>query len=410
MLVAERDAAAGVRGGFEEAAHGQPFSAVEARRPLPAPCRHGDVVEVAHHAPEMLRPFVRQPTLAQRFAQVIQRGDAARGERRMIGVRLKQKEHAVDDALALLDRWRQREAAVDAVGEPVAPRTMVPVQPRSDRLGRGHERRGVDVRMFGEEPADEAARVGEPFGLLTIGDQKQVGVGDPARGEDEQLCVDEKGSAVERGHVQVRDTSAVRIRADFCHVGVAEHAHVRSGDDAPAIQQPEVRRCGNLEQLGDDLRLIQRQARALRGGPGVGVVVVRPEPAHRLGATVVRLQRRAIERPAAVRHPVAPLEIARLERRAAARPAVRRPAEDVLPRLVQREVRQPRALAPRQRLRRAVRLQAAAFHQTHAKRLIDQLERQRDPRGAGADDAHVGVDRRGVGKRARVNQHGFQPR
>src|SRR5262249_42581210 len=62
-----------------------------------------------------------------------------------------------------------------------------------------------------------------------------------------------------------------------------------------------------------------------------------------------------------------------------------------------------------ERLRRGVALEAAALEQDHAQARARELERERDPRGAGADDADVGLAVPARGQAARVGEQAGGP-
>ena len=122
-------------------------------------------------------------------------------------------------------------------------------------------------------------------------------------------------------------------------------------------------------------------------------VIERAQVEQLLGARVVPRERLDPDRPAAVRDPRPRREIQRGERSAEARPAVGRAAEEAHPRRAQIVGERARRLAAIQGLALGVDLEPPAFHHQHACAAPDELARERDPGGAGADDAEIGLDR-----------------
>ena len=127
--------------------------------------------------------------------------------------------------------------------------------------------------------------------------------------------------------------------------------------------------------------------------PDVVLVVELAELELRVRDAVVRIEIRAVDRPAAVRHPVAALEIDGVEQRAASAPDAERAAEEAQARLVEVVVRHADVLAAVEILRRLLEVEAAAFEQAYAVPELHQPPRQRDAGDAGADDADVALGR-----------------
>ncbi len=120
---------------------------------------------------------------------------------------------------------------------------------------------------------------------------------------------------------------------------------------------------------------------------------------------VVRIEIRATDRPSAVRHPVAALEIDGIEQGAATAPDAQRAAEEAQARLVEVVVGHADVRAAVQVLRRLLEVEAAAFEQADAVPELHQPSRQRDAGDAGADDADVAFLEGGVTVFAQIDQH-----
>src|SRR5581483_10381807 len=148
--------------------------------------------------------------------------------------------------------------------------------------------------------------------------------------------------------------------------------------------------------------------------PVRAVIGERTELAQPLRPHIVGAQLLKAERPAAVRHALAPLEVDRGERHEASAwaaeadpfgPAVRRAADAALAHLLQRLRPVPGDLATVQRLHSGLRGEAAAFEQADALTAALQLARQGDSRRTGAHNADVGLDRRIRGNGGCLDQH-----
>ena len=146
-------------------------------------------------------------------------------------------------------------------------------------------------------------------------------------------------------------------------------------------------------------------------GPTPDVVVERAEPAQLLGLDVVRLQVRAVERPAGVADARPDREVDRVEGPSGPavvtgpEPVPARPPERPHPRLVQPVDGMAVALTSVQPLRAAFRIPAATLQQPDLGVLADQLAGDGDPRRTSPDDADVHLDLLVVVQLPHVRQH-----
>ena len=122
------------------------------------------------------------------------------------------------------------------------------------------------------------------------------------------------------------------------------------------------------------------------------------------GPFVIRQQRLPAERPAAVRDPVALLEVDRVQRPAKAAPMIGAAAEKAQP-MGDHRVRNTHTLAVVKRLRPGFRLQAARLDQAHPGRGTVESTRQADTGGTAADDRDIGLEPAQVRQRTGIDKH-----
>ena len=124
---------------------------------------------------------------------------------------------------------------------------------------------------------------------------------------------------------------------------------------------------------------------------------------------VIRVELGPLDRPAAVRDPVALLEIDWVEHSAAAAPDRHRTAEKSQPAIIELIIRHADVGALVERLRLRLEIEPAAFQQCDLVATFGQPFRQGNPRCARSDDADVAWASRGFRLGAQVDQHfGFQ--
>jgi hypothetical protein len=178
-----------------------------------------------------------------------------------------------------------------------------------------------------------------------------------------------------------------------------------------AVEPAEVRvGAPDREAVHQPARVDRRPLHA-EGVPDALVVDLALDPKERLGAPVEGLELVSVERPAAVRDPVAGFEDARLGGQALARPERGRAAQDALAPLGERVCLHAGGLALVERLLGAVGPQPAALEQDDADPTLpagEELPRQRDSGRARAHDAHVGLQVGPVLEPSEVIDHGVR--
>ena len=234
------------------------------------------------------------------------------------------------------------------------------------------------------------------------------GVLEPAAGEHVGARArTAKRLPVEGRDLQRLDLGAVLAGLDVDQIGVQHDPQIGGPGERLPVDLAEPGRRAELPQTGGRPAPGRTAAAPRRAGTRIrGRVVVRPELAELVGARVVRIEARAADRPAAVRHPGADLEVERVERPAAALPVVGRAAEEAQPADVEVVVGAADVGALVERLGRAVELEAAALEQQHPMAGVDEAERDRDPGRARADHAQVALEQGARLDLARIDQHG----
>ena len=138
--------------------------------------------------------------------------------------------------------------------------------------------------------------------------------------------------AVERAHHDVSNRARPRVGLQVHRVGVQDDPHAAGVDEvlrarraealALLVEAPQTRgEPVGIERVGHDT---QRR-------PDVVLVVELAQLELRMRDAVVWIEVRAANRPSAVRHPVATLEIDGIEQRAAAAPDAHRASEETQP-------------------------------------------------------------------------------
>ena len=141
--------------------------------------------------------------------------------------------------------------------------------------------------------------------------------------------------------------------------------------------------------------------------PDVVLVVELAQLELRVRDPVIGIEIRAVDRPPAVRHPVAALEIDGIEQRAATAPDAQRAAEEAQARLVEVVVGHADVRAAIQILRRLLEVEAAAFEHAYA---VPELRSAGAPATRPATPAptmHTSLSPSGgVAVLAQIDQHG----
>ncbi len=161
-----------------------------------------------------------------------------------------------------------------------------------------------------------------------VGEQEQARVLDSPRRDHDVPRSHLEAPAAECGDTHALDTRGLRRALDAERVGVEEHANAPCVAERCTVGDSEPRRRAELEDDGRE-RLVRGEQRSGlgRAGPALGSVVVRTELAELLRSLVVSVEVTACNRPAALGHPLALLEIGCVERPAPTLPMPCRAAE-----------------------------------------------------------------------------------
>ena len=320
-----------------------------------------------------------------------------------------QSEHGIADGLASLRPGCQRDApaAIDAVRRAFISLPHVigrPVDPqRADRTG--------DVAHV--MPPHQPAPVADPRRMAVARGEQQPRRLEGAGRQHEARRGNAEPVAVERLDHRMPDAPAIVRCNQPRAVCMQQYPHRLCGGEAVAIAPPEIRRATEpLDALGGEVgrREVPQQGAHAAGNGALCVVGAVAGLAHRIGARIVGCHGVVPDGPAAMGNPGPRLEVDRIERDAAAAPDGRRTAEAPLPVFVRRTVqRGVRDLARVERLRRGLFCGAAGLEQHDPEAGPEQFECQRDARGAGSEDAEIGLDRRSAHDGPGVADHGLAP-
>ena len=170
-----------------------------------------------------------------------------------------------------------------------------------------------------------------------------------------------------------------------------EHAHPRRARQFFAIRLAEANRWAELRDGIAHVAGRERQAAHVVAPdlalPVSGIEILRAELQQLMRARVVRRQFVEAERPAAVRDPVALLEVPRIERAAPAAPAIAAAAEIAAARAVRERIGKSGVLAAIEIAGFVVRPEATAFEHAGVDPRPRHFERKRNAGDTSADDA-----------------------
>ena len=184
------------------------------------------------------------------------------------------------------------------------------------------------VRVLHEEAPNLSVAVADALRRRLAGRQQQAGVLDAAAGEHVNLGCNLALAAVAIADFHLVQATAAGVRQQLGGGGVNDHRCFPPMQNVPCPPAAETLLQG-VEAPAADGEAMRIQAKALRA--------VRPRwlllrqgayPQVPLGAFVALRQVRLADRPAAVAHPVAPLEIDCVQARAATAPDVGGAAEE----------------------------------------------------------------------------------
>ena len=200
-------------------------------------------------------------------------------------------------------------------------------------------------------------------------------------------------------------------------IGPGQESDIPAGSHASRQRLEEVRLRARGQHLADNPATVEceRCCRLIR--PVRRIEVEAASRAHRLGARVEGAQSRVVNRPAAMRDPIAGVQIRRVERcqvqvRAAVQhhvPLRRGAANSTVMRIdrIRIEIVVLGHLAVRQRLSLRVRLEVPGFDQTHLQVLPEKLLRSRQTCRSGTDDADIALYPRILADCSSINEHGM---
>src|SRR4051812_3008530 len=176
---------------------------------------------------------------------------------------------------------------------------------------------------------------------------------------------------------------------DLDDVGVGVEMDVGRFDNLVSIFGPEASRWTELPHLGGKGARVadERNSIGIAHLPVTGIVLVGTKIENCLGASVKRIEILTTNWPAAVRDPVALLEIDVIERRAEAGPVIGGATEVVERRGLQWEIRLSNNLAAIQILHLLLDLEPPALEEQTLQRSVGEFAGDGDARRSGANDA-----------------------
>ena len=206
--------------------------------------------------------------------------------------------------------------------------------------------------------------------------------------------------AIQRGDIQMIDTVRIGRQGDIGDNGVQENREIGNPLQIGGVTLAKIGRqlraahFAELEPAVVDAACAQLQRRTVSIDPLLvfAFVIERPSFDQGLRPRVIRLKRRARERPAGMRNPRPLLEIAFVQRPAPSAPMVCAAPQIMLPRGVERRIGHAGLRSIVERLGLVVETGAAAFQHEDADRLIGECQRQRDSGRATADDREICFD------------------
>ena len=273
----------------------------------------------------------------------------------------------------------------------------------------GHHQFGKagQVRVFHEEPTDQVMLVAKPGRHAVIGQQHHPGILQTTGRQHVHPRADPVPEPTQRLQLQMLDMPTLADCGDVHHVCIEQHVDIPRRRQFAAIAFAEMG--GRTEMHEPDLHPAgDRVGQRLTGDAlPVGLVVEswRRDLHEIAGPFVIRQQRLPAERPAAVRDPVALLEVDRVQRPAKTAPMVGAAAEKAQP-MGDHRVRNAGTLTVVQRLGRRLRLHAAGLDQAHPGRAVVEQACKADTGRTGTDDRDIGLKPAQVWQGTGIDEHG----
>ena len=261
------------------------------------------------------------------------------------------------------------------------------------------------MRVLYEAAADHVLLIAEADVDLAVRGQQQARVLEAAAGEHVSARPRGQPLAGERPDLKAQHLAAGLIRGDVDHARVQHERDVVGRVELAAVDLAELGRRAELPDPAHDLRGIERQHLLTGTEPGLGRIVVGAELAELLRFAVVGLELGLAERPAGERDPRPALEVELVQRPAAPGPMVGRAAEEAQPADLEVEIGQPDVGAAIEVLDLLLVLEPAALQQADLEPAAGERAGDRDPGGAGADDAEIAFQQLPVVELACVLPH-----
>src|SRR4051812_38939111 len=245
------------------------------------------------------------------------------------------------------------------------------------------------LEVLHEVAADEIVGVAESGADLAVGGEQEACILDGVTREHESFC-----SRVDLLPVETADANRLYraqpiVGFDLDDVGVGVEMDVGRFDNLVSIFGPEASRWTELPHLGGEGARVanKRNATSVAHRPIGGIVLVGTEIENCLGARVKRIEILTTNWPAAVRYPIALLEIDVIVRRAETGPVIGGATEVVERSGLQWKIRLSNNLAAIQILHLLLELESPALEEQNLQRSVGEFAGDGDARRSGANDA-----------------------
>ena len=248
--------------------------------------------------------------------------------------------------------------------------------------------------MVAEITPHQILVIAQPGGIDTVRIEKGSRVFQAAEGQDEVLCPHRCRLAADGRNLEAGNVASIQLRFDVDHIGVQP--------DLDIVRAPEVilvglaksgRRVVIAPDLVAELLIRKLQIRRSLRGDGDMVIVIGAQTDDLLGFGVPRIEARAVDRPAAARHPGSGLQVDRIERRTLARPMIGAATEIAKAGEIEVEIVVTDIVALIERLAVILIIETTALEKNDPKLRADQLPCHGDACRPGTGNADISLDR-----------------
>ena len=268
----------------------------------------------------------------------------------------------------------------------------------------------LHARMVHEKAANQPATIADATAHGLVRCQQQPRILDAASGQHEQARRYRHRLAIQGLYPYMIDARTGMIGQQRRHVRMQENPHIRSALQLLAVMAAEAYRRAELGHgvayppaaQGDAAHI----GAAYRLLPESRIEVQRAQLQDLVRAFVIRHQLLEPEWPAAMRHPIASLEIPGIERPAPAAPAIAAATEETCAATICEFIGHASGLAAIQVAGRIIRLEAAAFKHTGIDAMGVELAREGKAGNAATDNADGGHQCAAIIDLPGVNEHG----